>query len=163
MTTGGAAGDHPVVLFDGVCNLCTGWVQFLVPRDEDATLRFAPLQSDVGEALLAECGYERTDRESIVLVEDGDCYRKSTAVLRMAAHLDGAWPLARHLGVVPRFLRDAVYDLVARYRYAVFGRKAQCMVPSEDVRHRFLAMADTEQGETPADATAPGARRTSTD
>lgn len=163
MTPGGAAGDHPIVLFDGVCNLCTAWVQFIVPRDQDATLRFAPLQADVGEALLAECGHAETDRESIVLVEDGDCYRKSTAVLRIAAHLDGAWPLARYLRVVPRFLRDVVYDLVARSRYTVFGRKTQCMVPSEDIRDRFLAMADADQGEPSSADAAPGVRQTSTD
>lgn len=137
-----AAEDHPVVLFDGVCNLCTGTVQFLIPRDPDGTLRFAPLQSDVGAALLEDCGYEVGDRESIVLVEDGRCYRKSTAALRIARHLDGRWPLAAHLRVVPRPLRDLVYDLVARYRYQVFGQKSQCMVPTPDVRDRFLAMSD---------------------
>ncbi len=135
-------GDQLVVLFDGVCNLCSWWVRFIVPRDESGTLRFAPLQSDVGERLLADCGYEVDDRESIVLVEEGDCSRKSTAALRIAAHMDGPWPLARYLRVVPRVLRDAVYDLVARYRYAVFGRKEQCMVPDQDVRDRFLAMSD---------------------
>ena len=135
---------HPVVLFDGVCNLCAGWVQFVVPRDEDGTLRFAPLQSDIGATLLEGCGYDAADRESIVLVEDGQCYRKSAAVLRIAAHLDGPWPFARHLRAVPGPLRDVAYDLVARYRYDVFGRKEQCMVPSPDIRDRFLAMTDAE-------------------
>lgn len=145
----GDPGDHPVVLFDGVCNLCTGAVQFIVPRDADGTLRFAPLQSDVGADLLAECGLDPEARESIVLVEDGECFRKSGAALRIAAHLDGAWPLLRHLVVVPRPIRDAVYDVVARYRYDVFGRKDRCMVPSDDLRDRFLATSDDESPSEP--------------
>ncbi|MEF8776459.1 MAG: thiol-disulfide oxidoreductase DCC family protein [Haloarculaceae archaeon] len=149
----GDAGDHPVVLFDGVCNLCTGTVQFLVPRDADGALRFAPLQSEVGADLLAACGLDPEGRESLLLVEDGECYRKSEAALRIAAHLDGAWPILRHLAVVPRPIRDAVYDVVARYRYDVFGRKERCMVPTDDLRDRFIA---TNDDESPAETTAVG-------
>ena len=141
---------HPVVLFDGVCNLCTGTVQFLVPRDPEGTLRFAPLQSDVGADLVAGCGLDPEDRESIVLVEDGECYRKSEAALRIAGHLDGPWPLLKALVAVPRPIRDAVYDLVARYRYDVFGRKEQCMVPTDDIRDRFLATSDGARATDPS-------------
>ena len=139
---GDSSENHPVVLFDGVCNLCTGTVQFLVPRDPEGTLRFAPLQSDVGADLTTGCGLDPAARESIVLVEDGECYRKSAAALRIAGHLDGHWPLLEVLLAVPAPVRDAVYDLVARYRYDVFGRKEQCMVPTDDLRDRFLATSD---------------------
>jgi predicted DCC family thiol-disulfide oxidoreductase YuxK len=136
------ATDHPVVLFDGVCNLCSGAVQFLIRHDEAGTLRFAPLQSAVGAALLADCGLDPAQRATFVLVEDGECYTRSTAALRIARHLDRPLPLLSHLRVVPRPVRDAVYALVARYRYDVFGQKSQCMVPTPDVEKRFLAQSD---------------------
>jgi predicted DCC family thiol-disulfide oxidoreductase YuxK len=130
--------DGPVLLFDGVCNLCNGVVQWLVPRDPEGRIRYAPLQSDVGARLLGRCGLPDDQLESVVLVEGGDCYTKSEAALRVASHLETP---ARHLAlfrVVPRVLRDAVYDLVADYRYRVFGRRDQCMVPTPDLRDRFL-------------------------
>lgn len=129
---------HPIVLFDGVCNLCDGFVQFLIERDEDAVLRFAPLQSTVGETLLAEFDLPADALESVVLVEGEECYTKSDAALRTASHLGGRYRAARALTVLPRFLRDWGYDLVAEYRYRVFGRKDSCMLPSPDVQARFL-------------------------
>jgi predicted DCC family thiol-disulfide oxidoreductase YuxK len=145
--------EGPVVLFDGVCNLCTGTVQFVVPRDADGTLRFAPLQSAVGESLLADCGLDPDQRDSLVLVEDGDCHTRSAAALRIASHLDGGWSLLRSLRIVPRPVRDAVYGLVARYRYDVFGRTDRCMVPSPDIRDRFLATYGTGDEGAVADET----------
>lgn len=138
-----AARDHPVVLFDGVCNLCNGTVQFLIEQDDEGVLRFAPLQSEPGQALLAECGDDGDDLESIVLFEDGECYEKSDAALRIADHLDAPFSWGSHLEGVPRPLRDTVYDLVATYRYDVFGKRDQCMMPSPDVESRFLAMDDS--------------------
>src|SRR5690606_23038706 len=97
--------SHPVVLFDGVCNLCNASINFVIDRDAEAVFRFAPLQSDVGRALVAECGL--VDEDSIVLVEDGRCYVRSDAALRIARRLDGAWRLLGVLRIVPRPLRDA--------------------------------------------------------
>ena len=130
--------DAPIVLFDGVCNLCTGFVQFLIPRDSDGRFRFASLQSDVGERLLEEHALESDALDSIVLVEGDDVYVKSAAVIRIASILGGIYALARPLRYLPRRLRDWGYDLVAANRYRLFGKKDQCMMPSEDVRSRFL-------------------------
>jgi predicted DCC family thiol-disulfide oxidoreductase YuxK len=130
--------DHHVVLFDGVCNLCTNAVQFLIERD-GGLFRFAPLQSDVADELLADCGLADHDLDSIVLVEDGKCYVKSDAVIRIATALGGGYRLLGPTKYVPRFVRDAVYDLVAASRYQVFGKRDRCMVPTEENRARFLA------------------------
>ena len=128
------------MLFDGVCNLCSGSVRFLIEHDSGATLRFAPLQSDVAGDLLDAVGLHDYDFDTIVLVEDEEYYTKSDAALRIARHLDRPWSLLWAFRYVPRLLRDAVYDIVASSRYAVFGRKEQCMVPTPEVRDRFLAM-----------------------
>jgi predicted DCC family thiol-disulfide oxidoreductase YuxK len=133
-----APADGPVVLFDGVCNLCNGFVQFLVPRDPERTFRFASLQSDVGQELLAERGLPTDDLESLVLIEGDDCYVKSSAVLRIAAHLGGVYGLLPALRFVPRRVRDQIYDFVAARRYRWFGRKDRCTVPDGDTASRFL-------------------------
>ncbi|MFP8953444.1 thiol-disulfide oxidoreductase DCC family protein [Natrialbaceae archaeon A-arb3/5] len=130
--------DGAVVLFDGVCNLCTGFVQFLIPRDPDGLFYFASLQSTAGEELLEEHGLAGDELDSIVLVEDDTAYVKSSAVIRIAALLGGVYTLARPLRFLPRRLRNWGYDLVAANRYRVFGKKEQCMMPSEDVQARFL-------------------------
>jgi len=132
------APDGPVVLFDGVCNLCTGVVRFVVPRDEAGRVRFAALQSEPGQELLAACGLPTSDFDSLVLVDDGEYYTKSAAALRLAGYLDGPVSLLAWLRAVPRPLRDAVYDAVADHRYRVFGRKDRCMMPTPDVEERFL-------------------------
>jgi len=119
--------DRPVVLFDGLCNLCNGVVRFIIARDPAARFRFAPLQP-------AEAGA----RDSIVLVESGKTYTRSTAALRIARGLRFPWPLICALMVVPRPLRDVVYDWVARHRYGWFGKRTACMAPAPEVRGRFL-------------------------
>jgi predicted DCC family thiol-disulfide oxidoreductase YuxK len=132
--TSPAERDRPVILFDGVCNLCTGSVQFVIERDSRKRFRFASLQSPVAEQLLGR----RDDLESVVLVENGEIYRKSTAALRIARRLDGLWPLLAVFLVLPRFLRDAVYDWIGRRRYRMFGKRDACWVPSAELAERFL-------------------------
>jgi predicted DCC family thiol-disulfide oxidoreductase YuxK len=134
--------DHPVLLFDGVCNLCSGSVGWIIERDPDARFRFAPLQSDVARGLLAGYDVDPEDLDTVVLLEDGEAYTKSAAALRVARGLEGPASLLWHARFVPRVLRDAVYDLVASIRYDVFGRKDRCMVPSPDVQERFMATSD---------------------
>jgi predicted DCC family thiol-disulfide oxidoreductase YuxK len=130
----------PVVLFDGVCNLCHGSVQFIVDRDPGAAFRFASLQSEQGAALLRAHG--RTppegDPDSVVLLEDGQVYEHSTAALRIARRLGGLWRLLYVFMIVPRFLRDAAYRLIARNRYRMFGKSEQCRIPTPELRARFL-------------------------
>ena len=133
-----AAGDHAVVLFDGVCNLCNGAVNFIIDRDPDGYFRFAPLQSDVAEQLLAGTDAADAPLDTIVLVEDGAAYVRSTAALRIARRLSGLWPLLSAFLVVPRPLRDAVYDWIAANRYRWFGRREQCRVPTPGLKDRFL-------------------------
>ncbi|MEF8885875.1 MAG: thiol-disulfide oxidoreductase DCC family protein [Haloarculaceae archaeon] len=133
--------EDPVVLFDGVCNLCSGSVQFLIEHDPEARLRFAPLQSEPARELLEAVGLHDYDCDSIVLVEGEAYYTKSEAALRIARRLERPWSLLWTLRYVPRVLRDAVYDLVAASRYAVFGKRDQCMVPTPAVRDRFLAVS----------------------
>lgn len=129
---------HPVVLFDGVCNFCNSSVQFIIRRDPDGHFHFAALQSEVALKLLADHGWHSHRLDSIVLLDSGRVYTESTAALRIARQLKG-WPkLTAFLIAVPRPLRDPVYRLVARYRYRWFGKRESCMLPTPDVRGRFL-------------------------
>jgi predicted DCC family thiol-disulfide oxidoreductase YuxK len=131
--------DQPVILFDGVCNLCNGAVQFVIEHDPDGQFRFAPLQSAAGREWCRSCGLDPDQHESVVLVADGTCYTKSDAAIEIARRLESPYGLLSLLTVVPRPLRDFGYDLVAASRYRVFGRRDACMVPTDDVRDRFLA------------------------
>jgi len=132
--------DGPVLLFDGVCTLCNGFVRFVVRFDAAGTFRFAPLQSDVAEELRDRYDLQSEGEEfdTVVLVEDGEAYTKSTAALRVARRLDGPWPLAYPLVYLPERLRDGLYDFVTDYRYRVFGRKDECPMPDPELRERFL-------------------------
>lgn len=130
--------EKPVVLFDGVCNLCTGAVQFIIERDPTGVFRFASLQSEAGQELLARFDLPTDDFDSFVLVEGNDYYTKSSAALRVAKRLGGAYALLYPFRFVPRVIRDGVYDLVADHRYQVFGRKEQCMMPTPELESRFL-------------------------
>jgi len=132
---------HPVILFDGVCNLCHGAIRFLVRHDDAGVFRFAPLDSPPGRALLRAHGLPTEDHDSFVLVDGDGAHRKSTAALRVARRLDAPWRLAWTARIVPRRLRDGVYDLVARYRYDAFGTRESCTVPEPAVRERFAERA----------------------
>ncbi len=130
--------EHPVLLFDGVCNLCNGAVQFIIKRDTDAQFRFASLQSDAGQALLNQHDLPTEDFDTMVYIEGDAVYTKSTAGLRIARRLSGLWPLLYAFIVIPRPLRDAVYGIIVRNRYRWFGRRDECMIPSPDLQSRFL-------------------------
>lgn len=132
---------HPVVLFDGVCNLCNATVQFLVDRDPDGVLRFASLQSEQGAAILAEHGKQAPegDPDSVLFVEDGRVFDRSSAALRIARHLRGIWKIFYVFVIVPRPLRDLVYRFIAHHRYRWFGKSEQCRIPTPELRARFLS------------------------
>ncbi|SFR31025.1 MULTISPECIES: thiol-disulfide oxidoreductase DCC family protein [Halorubrum] len=130
--------DASIVLFDGVCNLCSGFVQFILPRDPEGKYRFASLQSDVGRALLAEHDLATDELESIVLIEDGESYVKSSAVIQIATGLGGRYRLLSPFRYVPAAVRDRVYDFVADNRYRWFGKKDRCTMPSGGAESRFL-------------------------
>jgi predicted DCC family thiol-disulfide oxidoreductase YuxK len=131
--------DGPVVLFDGVCNLCNGLVGFLIPRDPEGRLRFAPLRSDPGRALLERHGFPTDDFDTVVLVEGDRAYTKSDAAIRIAELLGWPYRLARLGRLCPTAVRDRLYDVVADRRYDWFGRRDRCFVPDDDVTDRFLA------------------------
>jgi predicted DCC family thiol-disulfide oxidoreductase YuxK len=135
----------PVVLFDGVCNFCAWSVRFIHAHD-DGALRFAPLQSEVGAGLLAQHGMEPDYFDSLVYIGSDGVYTKSDGAVRIARHLDSPYRLAWYLRFVPRVVRDVGYDLLARVRYDVFGKKEACMVPDAELRERFLATDDGAVG-----------------
>jgi predicted DCC family thiol-disulfide oxidoreductase YuxK len=127
-----------LVLFDGACNLCNGFVQFVIARDPDGRFQFAALQSESARRVLE--GHATPDPlpDAIVLVEDGRVFTQSAAALRIARRLTFPWPLAAVFFAVPRPLRDWVYAFVAKRRYRWFGRQDTCMVPTPELRSRFL-------------------------
>ena len=130
--------QRPVLLFDGVCNLCNASVNFVIDRDPHAVFRFAALQSDEAKPLLRQVGLDEDHLESLVLIEDGKAYTSSTAALRVAGRLPGLWPLLHVLLLVPKPVRDLVYDWVARHRYRWFGQRESCRMPTPDLQARFL-------------------------
>ena len=131
------------ILFDGVCNLCNGFVQFVIRHDRAGRFRFAALQSEAGRALLTAHGFDAaaagaTNPDSVLLLSGGRLYSHSTAVLRIAHGLGGVWALAGVGRVLPRAWRDALYRFVARNRYRWFGRQESCMLPTPALKARFL-------------------------
>lgn len=127
-----------VVYFDGVCNLCTGVVQFILKRNSKNNITFASLQGKHGQALLRQLNLPTDSFDSFILVENEQVYHKSTAALKIAQKLDGAWKLAYGLIIVPTFIRDFVYDLIAQNRYSFFGKKNACWLPTPELEARFL-------------------------
>jgi predicted DCC family thiol-disulfide oxidoreductase YuxK len=125
------------VIFDGVCNLCARSVQFILRHESEPRFQFTPVQSAAGARLLAAHGHSVEDVHTFVLVSEGKVYTRSTAALRIAKHFRGAWQLLRVLWIVPRPLRDALYDFVARNRYSWFGKSDSCLVPTPELRARF--------------------------
>ncbi|MGB0522700.1 MAG: thiol-disulfide oxidoreductase DCC family protein [Flammeovirgaceae bacterium] len=130
--------SHPVILFDGVCNFCDSTINFVIGQDPKGIFKYASLQSPYGESLLTKFGLDTTDYDSFVMVEGDQYYTKSTAALRIAKQLGGLWPLLYSFIIIPKFIRDGVYSLVARNRYKWFGKKDECMLPSPEVRERFI-------------------------
>lgn len=129
-----------IILFDGVCNFCNGSVNFIIERDPAAYFKFAPLQSEIGQKLLAENGIDKTVTDSVVLIEDGKAYVRTTAALRIARKLKGYWSWFYGFSIVPSFIRDVFYKLFAKYRYKMFGKQEACMMPTPKIRERFLAI-----------------------
>jgi predicted DCC family thiol-disulfide oxidoreductase YuxK len=128
------------ILFDGVCNLCNGFVQFVIRHDRHGRFHFAALQSEAARALLARHGQPlpSSEPDSVVLVQHGCVYTHSEAVLRIAGQLGGLWPVLSLGRILPRVLRDAAYRWVARHRYQWFGRQDSCMLPTPELKARFL-------------------------
>lgn len=127
-----------LVLFDGVCNLCNGAVQFIIRRDPHARFRFASLQSQTGQALLRARGLDAAQLYSMLVLENGVLYERSDAALRIAKHLVQPWPLLTVFKIIPRPVRNVLYNFIAANRYRWFGRQQACMLPTPELRPRFL-------------------------
>lgn len=129
---------EPIVVFDGGCNLCSHTVHFVVAHESAPTLRFASVQSPAGSRLMRELGFDSNDAKTFILVEHGKAYVRSEAAIRIARHLRRPWRFLGLVRILPPFVRDGVYDIVARNRYRWFGRRETCMVPSPTLAARFL-------------------------
>ena len=130
--------EQPIILFDGICNFCDSAVNFLIRHDKKSRIRFAALQSQPGQHLLKQHNLSTTSFDTFVLLDKGKTYTRSTAALRVCRYLPGGWPLFYGFIIVPAFIRDVLYNLVAQNRYKWFGKKETCMIPDASVRQRFL-------------------------
>ncbi len=127
-----------IIIFDGVCNLCNGSVNFIIARDVRETFMFSPVQSAFAISLLKDHNLTGIGKDSFVLVKEGKCYLRSDAALQISKQLPGLWPVLSGLRIIPRPLRDMIYNLVARNRYKLFGKKDSCMVPTPELQRRFI-------------------------
>jgi len=130
--------NQPIILFDGVCNFCNGAVNFTIKRDKKKRIRFAPLQSEAGNTLLKQYDLPQEEMSSFIFIENGKAYNRSTAALRVCRYLGWLWPLCYGLIIVPKFIRDSIYNWIAKNRYKWFGKREFCMIPTPDVKARFL-------------------------
>ncbi len=129
---------HKIILFDGVCNLCNGAVTFIIKRDSKNVFKFTALQSETGQELISKFNIDTVKVDSIILIDGDKYYEKSSAALYIAKHLSGAYPLLFGFMLVPKFLRNSVYDYIARNRYKWFGKKESCMIPTPELKTKFL-------------------------
>ena len=129
-----------IILFDGLCNLCSSSVQFVIKHDPKAVYKFASLQSEVGQKLLLDNGFSITDNNfsSFILLENNKIYTESTAALRVARNLNGLLPILYCTIIIPSFIRNAVYKFISKNRYKWFGQRTECWIPTIDLKNRFL-------------------------
>lgn len=130
--------SNPIILFDGVCNFCNSSVNFVIERDRKSVIKFAALQSEAGQQLLQQYNLSTSKFNSFIFIEAGNIYTASTAALKVSKYLTALWPLLYGFIIVPRFIRDGVYNWISKNRYKWFGKKDQCMIPGPEIRSRFL-------------------------
>jgi len=130
--------EKQIILFDGVCNFCNFWVNFVIKRDNRDIFRFSALQSDVSKEIIDRINYDISNPDTFVLIIGADYYTKSTAALKVCKELSGMIKILYPLIFLPEFLRDFVYDLIAKNRYKLFGKKDSCRIPTEEEKLKFL-------------------------
>ena len=130
--------QNPIILFDGICNLCNSSVQFVLKHDKQSIFRFAALQSEAGQLLLQKYNLSQSNFNSFVLIEDDKVFLKSTAALKVAKQMSGATKYLYACIIVPAFIRDAVYNVIAKNRYKWFGKKESCIISTPELQSRFL-------------------------
>lgn len=136
--------DRSIIFFDGVCNLCNSSIDFVLKRDKKDKFLVGALQDDLSRKILADHQVKEAYLDSIILLEDGVIYYKSTAALRIARHLSGLWPVFYPLIIVPKVLRDSVYDWIGTNRYKWFGKKNTCRLPTPEEKAKFLSEDDVK-------------------
>lgn len=127
-----------IIFFDGVCNLCNSAVNFVIRRDNKSVFKFATLQSETGRDLLSEKDFTNVDLSSFVLLLNNRLYTRSTAALMVCSYLSGLWPAMYCFMIVPKFLRDFIYNIISKNRYKWFGKKEECMIPTPELKAKFL-------------------------
>lgn len=130
--------SKPIILFDGICNLCDGVVQFVIKHDPENQFLFASLQSEAGQRLLKQYKLPVENFNSFILIQDEKVYSKSTGALKVARQIKGVWSWLYIFIIIPSFIRDAVYAWIAQNRYKWFGKKEACMIPTPELKARFL-------------------------
>ncbi len=130
--------EQPIVLFDGVCNLCNGAVKFIIRHDKKKVFLFASLQSEAGKKILAQYNFPPDELNSFILIDKGKAYTRSTGALMVAKKLNGLWPVLYSYIIIPAFIRDSIYNWIGTNRYKWFGKKDECMLPTAELKARFL-------------------------
>lgn len=130
--------QHPVIFFDGMCNLCSSTVRFVIKNDPGALFRFASLQSESGQQMLSTFKLPGSHFNSFILLQNGQIYTKSTGALIVARQLSGGWKWMSVLLIIPRFIRDGVYGFISNNRYKWFGKKTSCWLPTPALKQRFI-------------------------
>jgi predicted DCC family thiol-disulfide oxidoreductase YuxK len=130
--------NNPIILFDGVCNLCNRSIQVIIKNDRKKFFRFASLQGKLGQEVLKKHQLQTDQLHSFILLEGDHIYTKSTGALRIFRELGGGWKLLYGFMIIPRFIRDAVYNFVSRNRYKWYGKREECMLPTPELKERFL-------------------------
>ena len=130
--------NKSIILFDGVCNFCNSSVHFIIKHDTKEYFLFASFQSDAAKEILLQLDEKKIIGDSIVLIEDGILYQKSTAALKISKKLNSLYPIIYAFIIIPSFIRDWVYDIIAKNRYKWFGKKDSCMIPGKNIKNRFI-------------------------
>jgi predicted DCC family thiol-disulfide oxidoreductase YuxK len=130
--------SNPIIVFDGICSLCNSAVIFIIKRDKKSIIKFVAFQTEKGKEILQQFNLTSQSNHSIVFIEKGEAYTQSTATLKICKHLTAGWPLMYGFIIVPTFIRNGIYQLIAKNRYHWFGKKEKCMVPSQALSEHFL-------------------------
>lgn len=130
--------NHKVLLFDGVCNFCSATVQFIIRNDPKGVFQFLPIQSEEGGRIYLEHGFDPANGETFLLLTQKGVFKRSEAALEIARSFGGPWKLAGLFKLIPRAIRDMAYRIIAKNRYRIFGRQEKCLMPTPEIRARFL-------------------------
>ncbi len=130
--------ERSVILFDGVCNLCNFFVQFIIKRDKKKAIHFAALQSETGQKMLADFGVQNQNLNTVIFIDQGNVFTHSDVALEVGKKLGNGWQFFYILKFIPKSFRDVIYNYIARNRYKWFGKKESCMIPTPDIKSRFI-------------------------